>query len=287
MGITIHPSLETFMKVAQMGSIHGAAREMGLTQTAVTKRVRALEKQISTTLFLRSRRGMGLTEAGLAFLQHCRSVEELEGALISRLSGERRAEISLTIVGPTSAISSRIASDCESLYEQHPHLRLHLRSDDHSDLIDQIRRGRADLAIVSPEFVPNEMQSKVLRPDRYVLVGSAKWKGRRLQDILEQERIIDFDEGDMTTRRYLKKFNLLPKALRDRLFVNENDALIRFFSGGIGYGTLTESIAQPYLDRNEIILLNRGQVLEDPLAVAWYPRSQKSQDFIDLIKALK
>lgn len=279
--------LQAFRAIVETGTVHSAADRLSLTQTAITQRLKGLENSLGLTLFLRSRRGMTLTEDGQALLQYCRSVEHLEGAFLSRISGQKKSDVSLTIVGPTSAISSRIVENCEPLYSKYPHLRLHLRSDDHANRVDLVRRAEADLAIVSPEEVPNEMEGKVLKPDRYLLVASSKWKGRRLHEILESERIIDFYESDPTTKNYLRKFELLSHVKRGRLFVNENEALISLFSQGVGYGTLTESVAEPHLKSGRIITLNRGQSMEDGLALVWYPRPQKPDYFADLVRAIK
>ncbi len=259
MRIIEHPDVKAFKSVARVGSVHAAARELGLTQTAITKRIQALERVLGVTLFLRSRRGMNLTSDGTALLQHCRAIDELEGVFLSRTSGKERSEIDLTILGPTSAISTRIVNDCRPLYAKYPYLRLHLRSDDHSDLIDLIRRGKGDLAVVPPESVPNEMESKVLKSDRYLLVASPEWKGRHLEEILRDERIIDFYPNDLTTTKYLKKFGLNSQVKKERLFINENEALIRLFSDGIGFGTLTDSVAKPHVDAGDLIVLNKGQ----------------------------
>jgi DNA-binding transcriptional LysR family regulator len=150
-----------------------------------------------------------------------------------------------------------------------------------------IRQGLIDLAVVSPNLVPNEMDSKLLKPDRYVLVACANWQGRSLSDILETERVIDFYESDQTTFNYLKRYNLEKIKRPDRLFVNENEALVRMFSVGAGYGTLTEDIAKPFLESGDLIKLNRGQVFEDPLALTWYPRHEKPDYFQDLIRSIK
>lgn len=283
----MNQGLQAFKAIVESGTVHSAAESIGLTQTAVTQRLKGLEKELGLTLFLRSRRGMSLTAEGQALLQYCRATEELEGAFMSRVSGKSRDEVTVTIVGPTSAISTRVTDNCRELYAKYSHLRLHLTSDDHSNRIDLIRRGEADLAIVSPEHVPNEMDSKLLRPDRYLLVASPKWKGRKLQDIVENERIIDFYEIDPTTRNYLKRYDLISHVKRERLYVNENEALIKLFSHGVGYGTLTESVARPHLESSEIFALNKGQAMEDPLALVWYPRTQKSDYFEDLIRSIK
>jgi DNA-binding transcriptional LysR family regulator len=120
-----------------------------------------------------------------------------------------------------------------------------------------------------------------------LLVASSEWKGRRLQEILEKERILDFYDSDETTTRYLKHYQLKSENKRGRIFINENEALIRMFSAGVGFGTLTESIAAPLIEDGTLISLNRGQTLEDPLALAWYPRPRKMDYFEDLIRAIK
>ncbi len=287
MGITENPGLKAFIEISKTGSVHSAAKSLGLTQTAVTKRLQALEAELSLTLFIRSRRGMSLTEDGVALLQHCRAVNELEGLFLSRIAGEKRAEVNVTIIGPTSALSTRIVESCKPIYQKYPYLRLHLRSDDDLDRIDLIRRGEAEFAIVPPENIPNEMESKVLKPDRYYLVGTPSWKGRRLTDILENERIIDFYEDDPTTRNYLKHFELAGQVNKSRLYVNENAALINLFCAGIGYGTLTDTVARPYLETGKLIALNKAQAMDDPLALVWYPRTQRPDYFSDIIHAIK
>lgn len=276
-----------FEKVVELKTLHAAADHLRISQAAMTKRIQSLERDLKVTLFLRSRRGMSLTEEGKALLQYCKSTHEAEGHFLSQISGSRSQEISLRIVGPTSAISSRVARDCEPLYAKYPFLRLHLKSDDHSNLIEVVRRGEGDLVIVSPQQVPLEMESKILRPDRYLLVASKKWKSRDLQDVIENERIIDFYESDETTTKYLKKFRLDKHARKSRLYINENEALVRMFISGVGYGTLTESVAEPHLKSGALVALNREQVLEDPLALAWYGRSREMSYFDDLIRSIK
>lgn len=282
-----NPLLIAFERVAELKTVHAAALDIGLTQAALTKRLRLLESELEVTLFLRSRRGMSLTEEGKALLQFCKTSNEAEGQLLSKLKGGSKMQVSLTIAGPTSAISSRINRDCLSLYSKYPYLRLHFQSEDHANLIEMIRLGKVDLAVVSPNLVPNEMESKLLKPDRYLLVASAKWHGRPLDEILENERIIDFYESDQTTFKYLSKFGLENSKKPERLFVNENAALIRMFSAGIGYGTLTEDIAKPFIESGDLIKLNRGQVFEDPLALAWYQRHEKSDYFRDITRSIK
>ena len=287
MVILKNPLLIAFESVVRLKTIHAAADELRLTQAAVTKRIQVLENEMAVTLFLRSRRGMALTEEGEALLQYCKLTQEAEGELFGKLKGQERQESALTIVGPTSAISTRIAENCEPIYKKYNFLRLHLKSEDHANLVEMVRRGEADLAVVDHAEVPNEMDSKVLKPDRFLLVATSQWKNRELKEILQTERIIDFYESDRMTRDYLEEFGLEKHIGRTRLFVNENEALIRYFIAGVGFGTLSEAVARPYLESGQLIKLNRGQAIEKPLALTWYPRTKRLAHFDDLIRAIK
>lgn len=281
-------NLQAFLAVVKQGTVHGAAGDLKLTQTGVTQRLRALESDLGTTLFLRSRKGMTLTQEGQALLRYCRGTEELEGETLSQILGAGKDRpVFVSIAGPTSAMTARIVDQCSDLYAAWPNLYLNFLITDSVERVNFVRSGKATLAIVPPEQVPREMDSKKLRPDKYILVGSPRWKGRRLSDILGEERVIDFDEPDPTSLSYLRKFGLLSQLKRPRLFVNNNEAIIKYFSHGIGFGTLTQEIAKPHVERGTLIVLNGGAVMEDPLALVWYPRPEMPGYFRAILDAVK
>ena len=58
----LSPPLEAFVAIVRSKTVISAAKDLGLTQTGVTQRIRVLETQLRTTLFIRSRSGMRLTE---------------------------------------------------------------------------------------------------------------------------------------------------------------------------------------------------------------------------------
>ncbi len=274
MSLLSHP-LQAFLAIVRAGTVHGAAREIGLTQTAITQRIRALERDLQTSLFLRSRKGMQLTGEGEALLRYCRGAEDLEGEALSTISGSGRAKaVTVSVIGPTSTMSSRVVEQSVPLYPKWPCLQLNLVIMDTDDRLPAVRSGKATLAIVPPEAVPNEMDSKMLRPDKYILVASKAWRGRRLPEILANERLIDFHEGDPTSIDYLKKHGLSEKVKQPRLFVNNNEAIIKLFCHGVGFGTLTQEVARPHLASGDLIPLNGGAFVESPLALAWYPRPE-------------
>ncbi len=280
--------LQAFYEIAKIGTVHGAAKTLKITQTGVTQRIRALEKQLSITLFIRSRSGMKLSHEGQALLRYCQNALDLEGQTLSEIEGSHsKSIVQMTLAGPTSIVSSRIISSCMGIYKEFPNLALSYRLDDQENRVDLLKKGIVQLAILSPQDVVLEMDSKMLKPDKYILVASSKWKNRKTSEIIKSERIIDFYDSDLTTHNYLKKYDLLKSARPDRLFANTNFALISLIKAGVGYGTLTQEVAEKDLARGELIALNQKQVYEDPQALAWYPRKEMPAYFRRLVEIIK
>lgn len=284
----LDPKILAFYEIAKVGTVHGAAKSLNMTQTGVTQRIRALEKQLGSTLFIRSRSGMKLSHEGQALLRYCQNALDLEGQTLNEITGSNnKTVINMTLAGPTSIVSSRIIPACLKVYSEFPQLALSYRLDDQENRSDLLKKGIVQMAILSPNDVALEMDSKMLNPDKYILVASHLWKNRKTIDIVKSERIIDFYESDSTTHDYLRKYNLLKNSRPDRIFANTNYALINLIKAGIGYGTLTLEVAEKDLKSGHLIALNQKQVFESPQALAWYPRKEMPKYFRFLIDIIK
>ncbi|MGZ3698653.1 MAG: LysR family transcriptional regulator [Bdellovibrionota bacterium] len=282
----LSPPLQAFEAIARLSTVQAASRELGITQTGVTQRIRSLEQGVGATLFLRSRKGMRLTSEGEALLRYCQASLELEGqALAAVQSAARTAEVQVRITGPTSILSTRIAGPTAAVVKDFPELLLSWDANDLENRLEELKTGRAHLAILPPHQVGRELDSKLLRPERYLLVATRRWKKRSLTEILRTERIIDFDPSDRMTRNYLERHRL-PPGRPGRHFINNNEALGELFAQGLGYGVLTEEVAQPWLRRGQLIALNSAKVLENRLALAWYPRPEMPAYFRALVDAI-
>ncbi|MCM0606618.1 MAG: LysR family transcriptional regulator substrate-binding protein [Xanthomonadaceae bacterium] len=158
---------------------------------------------------------------------------------------------------------------------------------DQGNWIDDLKTGVAQIAVVHPDLVPRELDSKMLKPNRYALVGPKPWKSRTIQDVVSSERIIDFGPNDHMTFNYLRKFKLSDLARTERYFVNNNESLAEMIEAGVGYGVLTLEFAERFSERCEIVVLNQGKVLDQPMAMAWYPRPSSPDYWSALVKAVK
>lgn len=283
----LSPQLQAFMMVVKYHTVHAAAAELHLTQTAVTQRIRTLETSLKTTLFIRSRRGMQLTAEGQALLRYCQASVELEGEALATIQGAgSETEIELRITGPTSMMHSRVIPRCVPLMQRFAGLLFYFKIDDVDTHHQKLRSGEADFALIREEQLTAEMQSKSLAAEEYVLVASQQWQSRSLQEIIAEERIIDFDESDQITFNYLKQYDLFSYSRKRRLFVNRTDDLAMLAVQGVGYTTLAKEFALPYVQSKQLILLNQGQTLDVHHYLVWYDRPEPPAYFSAIIDCI-
>ena len=283
----LSPQLIAFMAIVKHKTVHGAADAIHLTQTAVTQRIRSLESQLRVTLFIRTRRGMVLTQEGEALLRYCQAAKSLEGEALACIQKTgKETEVELTISAPTSLMRTRILPCCFPIIERYPNLLLHFNVNDVEERHETLRAGLADLVILREEHLRAEMESKILEPEEYVLVCSVKWKGRRLKEIIKTERVIDFDENDSVTFDYLKKYDLFDDARLSRYFVNRTENLALMVSAGVGYTTLAKEFAKQYVDEKKLMILNQGKTLDIAFVLAWFDRPEPPDYFSAVVKAI-
>lgn len=281
-------NLQAFFAVATYQTVHAAAQHLHLTQTAVTQRIKMLETQLTTCLFVRSRQGMQLTAEGEALLQYCKKAHELEGEVLSAFKQVgREKKIYLHISGPATMMQTRIMPLCLPVLQIYPSLYLQFDIKDDDTQLLLLQRGITHLAIIEKQQVTTEFASKPLAPEQYLLVAAKAWEKRRLQDILQNECIIDFDAQDQMTFHYLKKFNLFNHFHTERHFANRTESVAYLIAQGLGYGVLPVDVAKDYLARGELVSLNDGKTYAYPYVLAWYPRPQMAGYFASIIAACK
>ena len=281
------PTLEAFLAVVRHGTVHGAAREIGLSQTGVTQRLRVLERELGCTLFVRSRRGMRPTAEGEALVRYAQRAGDLEGELLALLRpGDPGASVRVAITGPSSLMRSRVIPAATSVLAAQPGVALSFVLDDQNAGLSALKSGQAQLAVLPADDVVAELDAKPLRPVRQVLVGPPAWAGRDAREVIARERIIDFNEGDDATFAFLREHGLPPAARPRRHLVNNPDALAAMVAGGLGYSVLAGDFAAPWLADGRLVDLLPGRWLDQDVALAWYPRREMPAYFRALIDAV-
>jgi DNA-binding transcriptional LysR family regulator len=107
-----------------------------------------------------------------------------------------------------------------------------------------------------------------------------------VKDVVEKERIVDFDEADEITFEFLKTHGLFDGAKKERHLANNTEALASLVTEGIGYSVLPEEFARPLLENGKLIDICPDKTLRTDIALAWYPRPEMPPYLSALIKAI-
>ena len=136
--------LAVFAEVVDAGSMSGAARRLGMSPSAVSQTIRALEQHGGVTLLHRSTRKLALTEAGERYYPHCQRMLEAARAAAQSLQQAHEAPTGELRVSAPVGFANHLAPALAPLLAEAPQLRLRLLVDDAMiDLID----ARIDVAI--------------------------------------------------------------------------------------------------------------------------------------------
>ena len=169
-------SLEVFAKVAAIGSLSGAARAMGLSQTMVTKHVAALETRLGIKLFHRTTRRLSITEAGRSYLESSeRILADIEAAdaavAAERVEPRGLLRVNVPVVFGTLQIAPLLAD----FADRHPKVTIELGLNDR--LVDLAEEGW-DLAIRIGRLRESSMVARRLAPNRLVVCAAPSYLDR-------------------------------------------------------------------------------------------------------------
>lgn len=136
--------MAVFAAVVRRGSMSGAARELGMSTSAVSQQIRQLEQAGGVTLLHRSTRKLALTEAGVRFHLRCAELVAAAEQARAELQASRETPSGELRIAATVGFGTHVQPALGPMLEAHPALRLSLQVDDATiDLIE----ARIDLAV--------------------------------------------------------------------------------------------------------------------------------------------
>lgn len=159
--------LRVFDAIVRAGSLSGAAQDLDVSLTLVSKRLKRLEAQLGVRLLQRTTRQLGLTEEGQEFLGRCRvALDAIQAA--EEVCGDGASGI--VRVTATAAFAQRqIAPRLPRFLARHPGISVQILTSD--DVLDLVER-RIDVAMRQAPLVDSRLIARALVPDARVLCAS-------------------------------------------------------------------------------------------------------------------
>jgi DNA-binding transcriptional LysR family regulator len=187
------PQLQAFLAVARLRSFSSAARELGVSRSAVSQAVRQLEEQLRVVLLARTTRSVALTDAGRRLVEGAAPALAQAVATLTEVSaqpGEAVGRLRLSV--PRVAVPFVIEPVLPTFRTRHPRVEVEVVIEDR--LVDIVAEGY-DAGIRLSEIIDRDMvQVRLTAPCRFVVVGTPEYLARngkpeRPEDLLHHECI--------------------------------------------------------------------------------------------------
>lgn len=243
--------LETLLAIAETGSFAAAADRVGVTQSAVSMQMQALEVALAAELFDRARRPPVLNELGRSLLAHAREVLRAAEELAAAASGTAlRGRLRLGVI-PTAA-TGLVPDALTMLAARAPELQIRVESGLSVDLARRVAQGVIDAALVT-EAAPRPERGLAVRPvleEPLVVVAPLAAAGPTARTLLRRLPFVRFNRRTGVGR-------VIDAVLRrDRIPVSETmeldsiEAILAMVGRGLGVAVVPAgSVAGPIADR--------------------------------------
>jgi DNA-binding transcriptional LysR family regulator len=265
-------SLRIFVEVADSGSFSAAARNMGLTQPAVSFQIRTLEKEYGNTLIDRSTGHCRLTQAGQSFLKYARSILEKEDELREEMKG-KRGEVS----GPITISASNIPGEyimpgvLARFIDRYPLADPIMTITDSGRVLESVRSGEVDLGCVGFQEEDSRLRYGLLCEDRLVFIAPshhalAGRKGLRPAD-LEGESFLWREEGSGTRSHMIRILADLglDNTVESSMRLGSTMAVIQAVVAGAGISLVSLWAADVYMRQGQVaeLKIKGGELRRD------------------------
>ena len=207
---------DTFLTVCKTMNFTAAARELHITQPAVSQHIHFLENEYQTTLFEYHNKQLSLTPAGEVLKRRLTSMKNDEKNIqleIRSLSNRIESlSIGVTMTIGEYAIVDRLAS----FLLNHPHMNIHLHYGNTALLLGLLDAGEIDMAIIEGNYPKEHYAHKKYSTEDYIAVCAAKHQfvsgtPSTVSDLIKERLIVR--KAGSGTRNILEE-NLLARGLR-------------------------------------------------------------------------
>ena len=138
-----------FYTVARCKNISGAARELYISQPAISKAISKLEQNLNTTLFLRSSRGVKLTEAGEILYRQVESAFAAISQGEEQLMRIRKLGMGHLSIGASTTLCKYVLLPIlQPFVKQHPHIQISISCQPSNETITALENGSIDIGLI-------------------------------------------------------------------------------------------------------------------------------------------
>jgi DNA-binding transcriptional LysR family regulator len=234
--------VQAFIEVARTGNVSRAAEALYVTQPALTARIQALEKELGETLFVRTGRGVRLTDAGRVFLPAAeRAIQAIDDGR-QALTDLRSASAGRLALGAAPAVSTYVLPPVLKRFAAlHPRVDVAVRTGHSEEILQMVLKDEVQVGLVRT-MRHSDIESVPLYDDELVLVcyPQHRFARRGAVDLAEvgRERLVMFDRTSSYYEITQAAFLAAGVTLRGLMELDNIEAAKKMVEEGLGVALL-------------------------------------------------
>lgn len=260
-------TLEIFRSIADLGSFQAAARNMGLSLSAISLQMKRLEEFAQLKLFDRSKKPPRLTRDGLVYLDKIDAVldqwQELEPANMSHQHQKQ-----LTIGTVHSVLSSFLPLALKTFRQKMPDLDIIVRLDESFELEAELQAGTIDAAIISrPGKSMADIIYHSLKEENLVLITGPNVVGDNVKEIFRDNPYVRFNRSARVSLKIDKWFEKMGLTVESGMEIDTLEGVIALVHAELGVSIVPMVSSRLFPSDMRIIPLKDSSKREVVLAV--------------------
>ena len=243
---------KVFCEVAKCGSFSKAAKELYMTQPAVSQSIMQLERELEIRLFTRMPKGVALTNEGEILYEYINSAMNLIGTGEKKLKETKGMMIGELKIGVGDTISRYFLMPyLEMFHRKYPNIKLKIINRTTLELCDMLKSGEIDIAICNLPIDDSAIESKPCLTVQDIFVCGEQYKNlaKNPIDILNLSSLpLILLEGKSNTRKYIEKYFLENGVkITPEIELGSHDLLLEFAKINIGIACVIREFSHDYM----------------------------------------
>lgn len=286
-----------FYNVAKQGSVTKAAKELCLSQPAVSQAVKALEDSLGTVLFVRKSKGVELTTEGSMLYEYVKRGYEQIKLGEEKIKQMLNLDVGEIRIGASDmTLQFYLLPYLEKFHSIHPNIKVHVTNAPTPLTIDHLLAGRIDFGVVSTPFeLDNRFRVFKGRKIRDIFVAGNRFidlKDKQLDySVLREYPLISL-EKNTSTRRYVDQFLMKNNVVLNPEFELATSAIVTQFAvRNLGIGCVVEDFAYEEISNGRLFQLQfEKEIPQREICIITdqkVPMSKSAATFLSLIGNLE
>ena len=271
-----------FYEVAKAGNISKAAKELYISQPAISKAIGKLEDSLGLSLFTRSSRGVQLTSEGEILFEHAREAFEALERGEQELRRIQEFDIGHLRIGVSNTLCKYILLPyLKTFIDQYPHMKVTIESQSTVQTLNRLEQQKIDLGLVAEPSLRKDLSFIPVMDIQDIFVSTRAYlENLYLREgpdtnIFETGNIMLLDENNMTRHHvdeYMAENAIFPHQI---LEVTTMDLLIEFAKIGLGVACVIRELVQKELDTGVLVEIPlQNSISRRTIGFAYHPSNQ-------------